>query len=132
MTSTPSQHAVIAARTILGFYPEIPASDPKGFAAGLVAMLSTFPPSVISRAADPVNGIPAKVSYLNLAAIRKHLDAWADEYYEAERRREMANRKRLPEPPRDLEMEARVAKGLRELADQLRSGFSSSTARDGK
>jgi hypothetical protein len=90
-------------------------------------MLSTFPPSVIKRAADPVNGIPAKVTYLNLAAIRKHLDAWADEHHEAERRREIANRKRLPEPVRDPEMEARVAKGLRDLVEQMKSGFSPST-----
>src|SRR4051812_21790745 len=132
MTSTTTpQAAAAAAKTILGFYPEIPASDPRGFAAGLVAMLSTFPSSVIDRAVDPVNGIPAKVSYLNLATIRKHLDAWADEFYEAQRRREIANRKRLPEPPRDPEMEARIAKGLRELADQMRSGFSPSTAKDG-
>jgi hypothetical protein len=90
-------------------------------------MLSTFPRPVIERAVDPVNGIPAKVTYLNLAAIRKHLDQWREEHFEDLDREERANRKRLPEPPRDLEAEARIARGMQELAEQLKRGFGPSS-----
>ena len=77
MTSTVSpQDAAAAAKKILGFYDTIPASDPKAFAAGLVATLSIFPQRVVDRASDPVRGIPSVVRYLNLADVRKHLDDW--------------------------------------------------------
>lgn len=123
MTSTITQaEAGRAAKQILGFYPEIPAADPQKFTAGLVATLSIFPKPVIDRAVDPVSGIPAKIKFLNLAAIRELLDEWDDEYRLALKRREPV--KALPEPPRDPEMEARIEKGLRELSDHLKSGFS--------
>lgn len=128
MTLTISpQKAAEATKKILGFYPEIPASDPKGFTAGLVQTLLIFPPAVIDRAVDPVQGIPAKVQYLNLAKIRKHLDEWAEEYFEGEKRREIAQRKRLPEPPRNLEAEKRIGEGLAQLAEQLKRGIGPST-----
>jgi len=88
-----------------------------------VAMLSIFPPAVIERAVDPVRGIASKVAYLNLATIRKHLDDWHAEHLADVDRIERANRKQLPEPPRDPEMEARIAKGMRDLAEQLRRGM---------
>jgi hypothetical protein len=120
------QEAAAAAKKILGYYPEIPASDPKGFAAGLVATLSIFPPAVIDQAADPVSGIPAKIKFLNLAAIRELLEEWDDEYRRALKRRE-PKPKALPEPPRDPEEDARIAKGLRDLAEHLKRGFGPST-----
>jgi len=91
-------------------------------------MLSIYPPAVIERAVDPVGGIAAKVNFLNLAAIRKYLDEWRDEYFLELDRQERANRKRLPEPPHNPEMEARVAKGMQELAEQLKRGIGPSTA----
>jgi hypothetical protein len=89
--------------------------------------LLIFPLPVIDRAVDPVQGIPAKVQYLNLAKIRKCLDEWAEEYMEDLRRREMVNRKRLPEPPVDPEMHARVSKGLNDLVAQLKRGIGPSS-----
>ena len=128
MTSNISpQRAAEAAKKILGFYPEIPASDPKGFTAGLVQTLLIFPPTVIDRAVDPVQGIPAKVQYLNLAKIRKCLDEWVEEYCDSERRREVAERKRLPEPPRDPEAEKRISAGFVQLVDQLKRGIGPSS-----
>jgi hypothetical protein len=118
-----TEQAAKAAKQILGFYPEIPASDPKGFAAGLVATLSIFPQAVIDRAVDPVHGLPSKVAYLNLAQMRKHLDGWMEEFWTEHERQERAARKALPEPPRDLEAEARIAAGLKELAEQLKRGM---------
>lgn len=119
--------AAKAAEKILGFYPEIPASDPKGFAAGLVATLSIFPQAVIERAVDPVAGIPGKIKFLNLAAIRELLEDWDDDY-----RRELKRREpkplALPEPPRDPEEDARIVKGLRELSAHLTRGMGPSTA----
>lgn len=64
------------------------------------------------------------VSYPNLAKYREHLEAWAKDYWIDREREERTNRKQLPEPPRNPEVEARVAKGLRELAEHLKSGFS--------
>lgn len=128
MTSTISQQeAAAAAKRILGFYPEIPASDPKGFAAGLVATLSTFPREVIDRAVDPVQGLPAKVAFLNLAQMRKLLDEWAEEWWERQRAIERASQKRLAEPPRDPQAEHRISEGFEKLKVQLQRGFGPST-----
>lgn len=128
MTSTIShQDAAAAAKAILGLYPEIPASDPKGFAAALVAMLSTYPQSVIKRAVDPVNGIASKLAFLNLAAIKKHLDQWADEEYEEVRRRNRRNLQ-LPEPPSDPQVQQRIKDGFAKLSEHLKRGFGPSTA----
>jgi hypothetical protein len=91
-------------------------------------MLSTYPQQVLDRAVNPAAGIPAMVTYLNLASIRKHLDGWADEFDADRRRREIANRKRLPEPERDPQVEARVNEGFRKLSLHLKRGFSPSTA----
>ena len=68
------------------------------------------------------------VAYPNLAKFKQHLDTWRDEYLMDVDRMERANRKRLPEPPRDLDAEARVAKGMHELAEQLKRGFGPSSA----
>lgn len=125
-TITP-QEAAEAAKKIMGFWPEIPASDPRAFAAGLVQTLLIFPRAVVERAVDPVAGIPGKVTSLNLARIRAVLDEFAEEYWESQQRLERATRKRLPEPPTDPEMQARVAKGLNDLVAQLKRGVGPST-----
>lgn len=89
-----------------------------------MAILSVFPRPVIDRALDPASGIAAKVVFLNLATIRGHLEVWAKEYWRERDLDERLNRKRLPEPERDPEAEARVAQGLRDLVQHLKSGFS--------
>jgi hypothetical protein len=91
-------------------------------------MLSTFPMPVVRRAVDPVNGIPSKVSFLNLAAIRKLLDDWADEHWQDTKAREKQAMKRLPEAPRDPQMEHRISEGFKELTQQLKRGVGPSTA----
>lgn len=127
MISTISpQQAAAAAKKILGFYPEIPASDPKGFAAGLVRTLLIFPQAVIDRAVDPVSGVPAKIEFLNLAKIRKLLDEWDDDYRLDLKRRE-PRPLALPEPLRDPEEDERIVKGLRELSAHLTRGMGPST-----
>lgn len=88
--------------------------------------LLIFPPAVIAQAVDPVCGLPAKIKFLNLAAIRELLDEWDDEYRASLRRREPV--KVLPAPPRDPVMDAQIEKGLRELSAHLKSGFGPSTA----
>lgn len=64
------------------------------------------------------------VGYPNLAKYREHLEVWSKEYWRERDLDERLNRKRLPEPERDLEAEARVAQGLRDLVQHLKSGFS--------
>lgn len=122
------QEAALAAKRILSFYSEIPASDPEAFAAGLVQTLSIFPRPVIDRAVDPVMGLPGKVRFLNLAAMRELLDGWLDEYADDLRRAELVARRALPAPPPNPEADKRVLKGLRELSEHLKSGFGLSTS----
>jgi hypothetical protein len=119
---TSPEAAAKAAKRILGFYPEIPASDPKGFAAGLVQLLSNYPQAVIARAAEPTNGIAGSVQFLNLAAIKKHLDQWADEHWQDEKRR--SPQPRLAEPPENPEMKARISRMFAELQAEMRRGQS--------
>jgi hypothetical protein len=116
-----------AAERILSFSDTIPAMDQQAFVAGFVELLSIYPQPVIERAMSPSRGLPAMVSYPNLAKYREHLEVWAKEHAIDLDRQERANRKHLPEPPRDLEAEARIAKGLRDLANHLKSGFSPSS-----
>lgn len=124
MNSTISHNeAAAATKRILGFYPEIPASDPKSFAAGLAALLSTYPQAVIARAIDPRGGIPAQVEFLNLAKIKKLLDGWYDEHFQDQRRNEIHNRPRLPEPERDPDADRRISDGFHQLSERLKSGF---------
>lgn len=120
--------AAEAAGRVLGYYPTIPASDPKGFAAGLVKLLSTYPAAVIAQAVDPVIGLPGKVEFLNLAKMKEHLDGWRDEYFESMDRHERAHRPRIAPPPHPTpDAEKRIAKGFDELVKHLKSGFSPST-----
>lgn len=120
------QYAAQAAKTILGFYDTIPAADPKAFAAGLVEILSSYPRAVIDRAARPA-GLASHVAYPNLAKMTACLDKWRDEYFTDQDRIAKANRKRLPERPRDPDEDARILKGLQELAEHLKRGFGPST-----
>lgn len=115
------QDAAAATKRILGFYPEIPASDPKSFAAGLAALLSTYPSAVVARAVDPRGGIPAHVEFLNLAKIKKLLDGWYDEHYQDVHRREIAARKQLPGPQVDEITKDRVIAGFAKLKKMLAS-----------
>ena len=115
--------AAVAAKQILGFYPDIPASDPKRFAAGLVALLSTYPGAVVARAVDPRSGIAAHVEFLNFARIKKLLDEWSSDYFKTVRRQEIASRQALPEPTVNPEARKRVADGLRQLTEGLQAGM---------
>jgi hypothetical protein len=85
--------------------------------------LLIFPKPVIERAVDPVCGLPAKVTFLNLAVMRKLLDEWMDEHMQHERRLELKNRKQLPSPEPDPKADARIAKGLQDLVAHLKSGL---------
>lgn len=116
------QEAAAATKRILGFYPDIPASDPKSFAAGLAALLATYPQAVVARAVDPRGGIPVTVEYLNLAKIKKVLDGWYDEHFQDVERAKRASQKALPEPePESPEVKERVCEGFRKLKGVLKS-----------
>jgi hypothetical protein len=83
-----------------------------------------YPAAVIAQAVDPALGLPAKIEFLNLAAIAKHLDGWRDEYWESFDRHERATRKRIePPPPPSPEVEKRIAQGFDNLVKRLKSGF---------
>jgi hypothetical protein len=122
--------AAAAAKQILGFYDTIPAMDPKAFAAGLVEILSSYPGPVLERAVSPSRGLAALVPYPNLAKFKKLLDEWAEEFYTQQDRIARANRKRLPDPPRDPQAEHRISEGFAKLKIQLERGIGPSTATD--
>lgn len=84
--TTSSTAAGLAVKTILGCYPEVSASDKQIFVAGLMEMLMRMPPEVVKLAANPAQGIPAKLKFLNLAEIRALLDDWSAEYHDRQRR----------------------------------------------
>lgn len=119
--------AMQAAEQILGFTDTIPAMDKQAFVAGFVELLSIYPQPVIERAMSPSVGLPVMVAYPNLAKYREHLEVWAKEYWIDRDREERLNRKRLPEPPHNPEMEARISKGMQELAEQLKRGMGPSS-----
>lgn len=50
-------------------------------------MLSTYPPSVLERAASPSRGLPAFVSYPNLAKFKELLDQWNAIFWEEHAKR---------------------------------------------
>lgn len=122
------QMAAEAADRLIGFYPQIMASDPKVYAAGLVQLFSRYPEHLVAAALDPVNGLPGECDFLPTIAKAK---AWLEpRWQELERTRERmerANRKRLPEPAPDPIADRRVREGLEKLSLQLKSGFSPST-----
>jgi hypothetical protein len=80
-----------------------------------------FPRAVIERAIDPVSGIPAKIKYLNLAAIREMLDGWHSE--------ELRHIRLTTPPPkqieavRDPEEAARMVEKFKQLSASLASGL---------
>lgn len=119
-SETSVQAAAIAAKKILSLYPDIPAGDPKTFAAVLVQMLSIYPQPVVERAADPLVGVVQNIKFLNIAAIRELLDKWREEYYEDLDRR----RPRLPAPPEepvDEAMKSRITKSLKGFVEKMNS-----------
>jgi hypothetical protein len=120
------EEAAKAARKILGYYPTIPASDPKMFAAGLIKVLTGYPQAVVDRASE-AEGIAVSVTFLNLAEIKKCLDLWRTEYFLTQDRIERANRKALPEPTPDPEERKRIYEGFKQLSEHISKGFGPST-----
>jgi hypothetical protein len=88
----------------LGLLRHDPGDGPEGVRGGSRGDLIELSPPVVARAASPSRGLASVVSYPNLAKFKHHLDEWHGEYLtDMERVRSDANRKRLPEPPRDPE-----------------------------
>jgi hypothetical protein len=80
-------------------------------------MLMIFPRNVIEQAVDPASGVPAKVKFLNLAAIRELLDGWHSDAVRFERL--SAPIPKQIEAPRDQEADARMADKFRKLAADI-------------
>lgn len=122
------QMAAEAAERLIGFYPTIQASDPKVYAAGLVQLFSQYPEHLVAAAIDPVHGLPGECDYLpTIAKVKAFLEPRRREMELTRERMERANRRRLPEPPRDPEADARMVKRLKELSEHLKRGFSPSS-----
>ena len=120
--------AAEAADRLIGFYPQIMASDPKVYAAGLVQLFSRYPEHLVAAAVDPVNGLPGECDFLpTIAKVKAFLEPrWQQEVRSAELR-DRFNRKRLPEPERDPIADKKIEEGLRQLSATLAAGFSPST-----
>lgn len=114
------QMASEAAERLIGFYPQILASDPKVYAAGLVQLFSRYPEHLVAEAIDPVDGLPGECDFLpTIAKVKAFLEPRRRNFERMQELRERANRKRLPEPPRDPESDKRICDGLSKLSDYL-------------
>ena len=114
------ERAAQAAERLIGFYPTITASDPKVYAAGLVQLFSRYPEHLVAEAIDPVHGLPSECDYLpTIAKVKGFLEPRWLQFLRMEEFREMKNRKRLPEPPRDPQLEQRISEGFKKLSMRL-------------
>ena len=114
------ERAAQAAERLIGFYPTITASDPKVYAAGLVQLFSRYPEHLVAEAIDPVNGLPSECDYLpTIAKVKGYLEPRWLSWQQTQERIEQAKRKRLPEPPRDPQVEHRISEGFKKLSMRL-------------
>jgi hypothetical protein len=112
-----------AAARLIGFYPTINASEPKVYAAGLVQLFSRYPEHLVAEAIDPVNGLPGECDYLpTIAKVKAFLEPRWLNFQRMQELREIKNRKRLPEPPRDPEADRHMAEEFRKLSFRLIGG----------
>lgn len=112
--------AAEAAERLIGFYPTITASDPKVYAAGLVKLFSRYPEHLIAEALDPFNGLPGECDYLpSIAKVKAFLEPRRLNFERMQEYREWASQKRLPEPPRNPEADARIEEGFKKLIGRL-------------
>lgn len=114
------ERALQAAERLIGFYPQILASDPKVYAAGLVQIFSRYPEHLVAEAIDPVDGLPGECDYLpTIAKVKAFLEPRWKNFERMQELRDRASRKRLPEPPRDAEADAKIEQGFRQLSAHL-------------
>lgn len=117
------QVAAEAAERLIGFYPSIQASDPKVYAAGLVQLFSRYPEHLVAEAIDAFSGLPSLHDFPpTMKQVKDFLEPRRRELQLMQDRIERANRKRLPDPPRDLERDKRILEGLKKLKCELKNG----------
>lgn len=94
---------------LLSFYPPLDVSEPELFIAGIGAILSKYPPELITAAIDP-SGIPSRLKTLrSLAEINQVCSDLYDPIERQKRREAIANQPRaLPSPPRSPELQAEI------------------------
>ena len=120
LNSEALEMATEAAERLIGFYPTITASNPKVYAAGLVKLFSNYPEHLVEEAVDPVNGLPGECDYLpTIAKVKAFLEPRRRNFERMQELRDRAGRKRLPEPPRDPEADARIEEGFKKLIGRL-------------
>lgn len=122
-----------AVTRLMGFYPAREVRDPKTFAAGMTALMATFPLDLVKRCIDPVEGLPSKLKWLpTLADVREFLDTERDRrarilgnarwtVQEAERRAKEAEEERRFEANRPSAEER--ARKVRELLGRSPNRF---------
>lgn len=94
----------------------------------MVQVLAHYPEHLVAEAIDPLNGLPSLHDYPpTMKQIKAFLEPRRREMELTRERMERANRKRLPEPPRDLERDKRIFEGLQQLKIQLKAGIGPST-----
>lgn len=117
------QMASEAAERLIGFYPQILASDPKVYAAGLVQLFSQYPEHLVAEAIDPVNGLPGECDFLpTIAKVKAFLEPRRCNFERMQELRNRASRKRLPEPERDPDHDERMFSKFKTLGECLGKG----------
>jgi hypothetical protein len=88
----------------------------------MVKVLSYYPEHLISQAVDPYSGLP---SLHDFPPTMKQIKAFLEPRYQHLCRmkdmQDRFNRKRLPEPPRNLEEEANILEGFKKLKARLQA-----------
>lgn len=117
---------------MFGCYRKGDANDPETYVAAITATLSHYPEDVIRDVTHPVGGLPSKIFHLpSVAEVHKECESkiahrrlrTAMEHRFA---KQLAEREAIDAAPK--EDTERVAKAMRELSDQLKSGIGPSTA----
>ena len=84
-----SRYATERARLLLGCYRTGDANDPETYVAAIAASLARFPEEIITEVTHPVDGLPARLSWL--PTVKDIRDA-CDAAMEPTRRRALADR----------------------------------------
>lgn len=91
-----------AARTLMGFYPAMDASDPQIFTTGLVQLFSSYSRPTVVRAPNAIHGLPGLFKRMpSIAEIREQMEKWEEYELTHHERQERWRHLQLTGPERE-------------------------------
>lgn len=124
-SSMPTRKAAKAVKTLLSFFPPTQALDQDAYMAAMVQLFSGYPDSLIAKAIDPTNGLPAMSEFApSLKAAKDFFESFAQVAREQaeERWKIQKHDEQLKQQLLDREMETRnpdMKKRVQALTDEL-------------